>query len=494
MYIKRDPPGKGRMTFRKRRRFPIVPMLLYLGVLGLAWLAFSNRERIQPQIVQAIGPTPTATQSIPELTAQADELFLDGEFLEAAALYEQAANIDPNNLDLWFMVGHLKTLNFSQSRNITVLEEAQAIGENMIEMNPEDPRGYAVQSRALNWQGNYAEAANAASRAVEIDPDFALGHAYLAEAYTDLGRFRQALSEAELAIRLDPYNVEARRNYAWVLANYGRYSEAIIQYEQALRLQPNRVDLLYELALNYRWSGRPDDAVETFEEIILRVPESDRVTFRVEIGKTYFEVRDDGAAQEYLSAAVDDICPECPLTRGVWEMDDMDYMVWKLEPELPENIFMPAWTRLGMVYFTRRNYEDAVDIFEEALAYAEAHSEEVQAPMEAYYVTASAYYYLNECQRAVPLAETALERWQATVRPDEPGDTAVLNSILSVFVLCRDYSASPYVSNDPTFVNGFPPEYPEPNVIVQGPGGDVQEPGDAATDDEMDDSSSETTP
>ncbi len=43
-----------------------------------------------------------------------------------------------------------------------------------------------------------------------------------------------------------------------------------------------------------------DQAINTFVQIAIRTPE-DPLPY-VELGKTYFEVRDDDAAQEYLDA------------------------------------------------------------------------------------------------------------------------------------------------------------------------------------------------
>ncbi|MGF1506152.1 MAG: tetratricopeptide repeat protein [Anaerolineae bacterium] len=491
MQIKRDPPGSGRLTFRRRRkRFPILPVLLYVGVLAAAGVVWLQRDSLQPQVVAAFGPTPTPTPSIVEMTTQGEIAFYEGRLAVAETYYRQAVEVDPNNVDALFWLSHVLTLEYIQSRDIDKLEEALAVAEQAITVDPEDPQGYAARSRALNWLGDYSAAANAASKALEIDANYALGRAYLAEAYVDLGRLRQALTEAERAVELDPYSVEARRNYAWVLAHYGSYNNAIIQYEQALRIQPNRPDLMYELALNYRWSGDYDSAIATFEEILLLSPDNP-VTFYVEIGKTYFEQREDGAAQEFLGAAVQLVCneqpegetgstedQECPRNPGVWELSDSQYDQWRSSPDnLPDNVFMPAWTLLGQVYYTRRNFEDAVDIFEEAIAYGEEN--DVEVPIETYYLTALAYYYLNECDRGVPLAEYAFNRLQDDIASsNEPPDASTLtvqNNILSVFVLCRDFAGDPYTSTASGFTNGFPEGFTEPDVVIRRSDGSVVE-------------------
>jgi tetratricopeptide (TPR) repeat protein len=158
-----------------------------------------------------------------------------------------------------------------------------------------------------------------------------------------------------------------------------------------------------------------------------------------------------------------------------------DYLAGQVpeQRELPEYIFMPAWTRLGQVYYTRRNFEDAIGIFEEAIAWGEAQdpdSEDYQTiPLEAYYALAAAYYYVDSdsegrplCDTAIPLVEKALDIYEAQ-RLEDP---AALTNILRVYVLCRDYSNTP-----PTIAFSFPDGYEEPDVIIElpGTGGDEAE-------------------
>jgi tetratricopeptide (TPR) repeat protein len=455
MYIKREPLGRGRLAFKKRRaRYPLVLIALYLGILAAALYVYLRMDTIQPRVLAALGPAPTPTLSVGELTALAQQAYLDGKLELAAEYYRQAAEVEPQNVQVLTDLARVLTLEEQ-------LDEALAVAEHIILIAPEDPRGYAAKARVLDWQGNYDQAVTEALRAIELDPNYAPAHAYLGEAFADLGRLRQAREQVELAVQLDPYNVDVRRNYGYVLEFYGDYLGAVQQYQQALRLHPNLLDLWYGLARNYRGSGQTDLAIQTFQQIIIRTPD-DPYPY-VELGKTYFEIRDDAAAQEALEQAVSLVCPDCPLyTYDEGRRTPLE------ERQLPEQIYMPAWTRLGMVYFTRRNYEDAIAIFEEAIAWGEANDQTV--PLEAYYVTAAGYYYLDLCAEAVPRSLEALDIYQRR-RLEDP---AALNNILSVFVLCRDYARDPYVYTGAGFTNGFPDGYQEPDVLIERPGSGSQ--------------------
>ncbi len=459
MYIKREPLGRGRLTFRaRRRRYPILLIALYLAFLAAALIVLLRKDQLQPQVMAMIGPEPTPTPSAGELTALGEEAYARGDLQAAADYYRLAWQLTPNDVQIMFDLARFLTLTQDPAN----LEEALAVANQAILTAPEDPRGFAAKARVLNWMGNAQDSAVEALRAIELDQGYALGHAYLAEAYTDLARLRPALDEAELAIQLDPYSIDARRNYAYVLEHYGDYNGAVQQYLQALQLNNNLLDLWYGLARNYRGAGMIDEAVAAYQQIIVRTGGKDPQPY-TELGRTYFEIRDDDAAQQNLERAVELVCADCPR----YSYRDLEQSGFQIDPErLPEEINISAWRRLGNVYHTRRNFEDAIAIFEELIAWCKAHN--VEVPIDAYFVSAAGYYYLDHsadgaplCNRAIPYAEEALDIYERK-RIEDPGN---LLSILSVFVLCRDYALTP-----PTISFQFPVGYEEPNVLVQRPG------------------------
>jgi tetratricopeptide (TPR) repeat protein len=459
MYIKRRPLGEGNLRFGKRkRRYPVILIILYVLVLAAAVFVFFRLDTIQPAVLAKIGPEPTPTPSIDYYIAQAEAAYYDGELEQAVEYYRQALEMAPEDLQILFELARLLTL----TEDVENLEEALGIEDQMILLAPEDSRGYAAKARTLDWMGDYDQAAVEALHALELDPNDPYAHAYLSEAYTDLGQLRQARDEAELSIELDPFNVDARRNYAYVLESYGDYGGAIQQYEQALNLQPNLLDLWYGLARNYRGASAAstspngsremfEKSVETYQQIIMRTPEDPRTY--VELGRTYFEVREDDAAQINLERAVSLVCEDCPLHT----FEEIEEAGYTYPPgDLPDEIYAPAWLRLGNVYHTRRNYESAIAIYEELIAWDIAN--DVEVPLEAYLVTASDYYYLDFCDIAVPRAFEALDVYEDR-RLDEP---VALTNILSVFVLCRDYANTP-----PTIAYEFPAGYEEPDVYLE---------------------------
>ena len=485
MYIKRSPLGQGNLTFRKRRAaYPVVLVVVYVAVFAASIFAVFNAPKLQPAVNRLVGPPPTATPLPQVVVKAAEDAYHGGDMDSAAQIYAQAAQISPHDLDILTAYSRVLTLDHKMT-------DAENVADQIIALAPDDPRGYADKARALDWDGKYQDSVVAALKAIELDNNYALGHAYLAEAYTDLGRLRQADDQAQLAIQLDPYNVDARRNYGNLLESYGDYAGAIQQYQQALTLEPNMLDLWYGLARNYRGNNQMDEAISTFNQIASRNANDPNIY--VELGKTYFEMREDDAAQENLEQAVALVCKDCPMTDSSVILADPNYTVktgslsFFSEPrKLPGNILMSAWNRLGQVYYTRRNYESAIAILEEAIACGERSQCGVtpkDVPIESYYVTASAYFYLDKCTLAEAHAKSALEIYvnTRTANPNIPPDPNVLSTILCVFELCRDSADTPVTYQGDGFTNGFPNGYTEPNCqITRGSVGVGGNPGSAS--------------
>jgi hypothetical protein len=76
-------------------------------------------------------------------------------------------------------------------------------------------------------------------------------------------------------------------------------------------------------------------------------------------------------------------------------------------------------------------------------------------------VTGAGYFYLNQCEYAVPRAFHALDLYEERYRNNP--DPAALDNILKIFVLCRDYANPPYALT-------FPEGYEEPVVLLELPG------------------------
>ncbi|MGA3172216.1 MAG: hypothetical protein ABSE62_14520 [Chthoniobacteraceae bacterium] len=192
---------------------------------------------------------------------------------EALALFEQAAQADPNNIDI--------LLRISQQCS------------NMIAQAKSPAEALAYATRSLNE----------AKEAVALAPDNEKAHLAVAVAYgrltdlvddrTKVEYSRYVKAEAEKALELDPkddfaWHVLGRWNYSVATLNpilkliakyvYGGMPEASLEeaesdYQKAIKLAPQRVIHHHELARVYTALGQVDAARKEWETELTLKPE-----------------------------------------------------------------------------------------------------------------------------------------------------------------------------------------------------------------------------
>ncbi len=233
----------------------------YPRLLRWALLAFACHA--------AAAPNPQAE----ELIRQGDAAVSAMHAQEALALFDQAAQADPNDVEILLRISQ-------QCSNLI----AQA-------NSPAEALAYAQRSLAE------------AQQAVAVAPDNAKAHLALAIAYGRLTDFednrtkveysRQVKAEADKALELDPkddftYHVLGRWNYSVATLNpvlkliakyiYGGMPDASLEeaesdYQKAIALAPQRVIHHHELARVYAALGQMDAARKEWQTELTLKPE-----------------------------------------------------------------------------------------------------------------------------------------------------------------------------------------------------------------------------
>jgi tetratricopeptide (TPR) repeat protein len=392
MYIKRD---YTQPFFRRKRGGPWRLLIAYLiGLVAFLFVVDSQFPRLQTLTLAAIGQAPAPTPFASELATQGLAAFARGDLAEAVALLGRAAAQQPNNVDYLYEYGRVLLEN-------NQAEIAVDVGQQAIDANPQDARGYAIRARAMDLIGDSANAIPVAQAGLQINASFAPLHVALSGAYTSISRYQQALDSGARAVELDPSDPTARRAYAFALIWVGRRTEAIDQLEQAISLNPNLVNPYFELAGQYLASDQVAEAVATYELILSMQPDNPRAYLR--LCQAFWRARDDAQALGYCDDAI------------------------SINPNYAE-----AYAQRGQVRYARRNYEGAIEDFNQCVALG-------SQQIECWYLRGLSHYYLGgeDCDDAWNILNESLVR----IRAQNIGEPVLDNTLRGLRLVTDNCSA-----------------------------------------------------
>jgi tetratricopeptide (TPR) repeat protein len=164
------------------------------------------------------------------------------------------------------------------------MAEARQLFEQVIELEPDSPLGYAGAAGALTlevwggWSKTPAQslkyAAELVQKAIVLDDTNADAHADLGLVYVVSRQFEKAIAEAERAVALSPSGSRVAGIAASIHLHSGLPKEAIVLAKQAIRLNPVPPPFIFNILGNsYRESGQYKEAIATLKEGIARHPE-----------------------------------------------------------------------------------------------------------------------------------------------------------------------------------------------------------------------------
>lgn len=358
MQIKRD-YSQPFFSNRRRRHIGGRFLLIWGLVLGGFLLVVNTQfDRLQLMALDAVGMAPTATPFASWWANKGYEAFVNGKLNDALAAFEQAVNQQPNNVNYLYEYGRL----LIEINKEGYPEKAVELGNRAIQAAPNDPRGYVLKAKGLIWSDNAADAVPVGLTGLEVDPNFAPLYAVLARAYTEIGRYQQGLSNGEKAVQLDPMDIDARRAYAYSLIWVGERDEAINQLEDAVTINPSLTTPYFELAVQYVAKDEYELAVATYEKVLSLDPFNTKALLR--LCETFSRIREDGQAQGYCEDAI------------------------RIDPNYKE-----GYRQLGVVRYNRRNYEGAIESFNQCLALG---TETSPPEIQCYYLKGLAHYYIEQ--------------------------------------------------------------------------------------------------
>jgi tetratricopeptide (TPR) repeat protein len=241
------------------------------------------------------------------------------------------------------------------------LPEAAAALEALVPEVPESFEVHELLGLVYAARSQYSKASPHLEKAVRLKPGSASARMNLAINLAQLGKLQPAEAEFKKALELEPQNYDASHNLGELYVRAGNVAAATPYLEQAQRINPAAYDNGYDLALAYIVSNRLPNARQLLQNLLKQKDSAELHNLLAEVEEK------DGkfvvAANEYELAAHLD-----PSEGNLFDWGSELLLHRTLDPAI--TIFEKAAERypnspriaigLGIAYYSRGNYDDAV--------------------------------------------------------------------------------------------------------------------------------------
>lgn len=218
--------------------------------------------------------------------AQGAEAHRAGAAQDAARLYRQALETDPDNVDAWRLLG-LALAALGQG------EEAERGARRAVALAPDFPAAWNDLGAVLSELDQAEEAVEAFRRAVALAPRRASAHAHLANALFVYGDLAQAEAHYRQALDLQPGDPASLLGLGHVLKAIGRFDEAVKSYKDCIAARPGAGQAWWSLAnlKTYAFSSADEAAMRRLVADA-DAPRSTRVSVAYALGKAREDDKD----------------------------------------------------------------------------------------------------------------------------------------------------------------------------------------------------------
>jgi tetratricopeptide (TPR) repeat protein len=247
------------------------------------------------QVVQALLKQKN-TAELHNLLGQIEEK--DGKFVAAANEFENAAQMDPSESNLFDWASELLLHR--------TLDPAIEVFQRATDRYPNSPRLSIGYGMALYSRGNYDQAVKALLRGADLDPSDPSCYLFLSKAYdSSPSQAEDVIERFRRFAELQPQNPRALYYYAMSLWKGRRMQDATLDLHQiesllksSLAIDPNFVDAHLQLGNLYSDQNKYAESVPEYEKALAGDPNLADAHYR--LGQAYVHIGQKERAQEHL--------------------------------------------------------------------------------------------------------------------------------------------------------------------------------------------------
>ncbi len=201
-----------------------------------------------------------------------DEIFERGrsamraqDFANAAEAFQQAVDLQPDEVDAWFRLGLARSANDEPDAAIAAYRKAA-------EMDPDHTKAHNNLGNVLFRRGDYEQALTWYERALAIEPDYMLARYHQGWVLRHYNRNEEAEAAFRHCLQLTPQSSREQTTRFDCLFFAGTLRFRAEDYQATARLMEEmlaanggHVEARYYLGMAYRRLGRIDEAREQLE-------------------------------------------------------------------------------------------------------------------------------------------------------------------------------------------------------------------------------------
>jgi len=297
-----------------------------------------------------------------------------GNVERAVGLYRQLLLAQPNNAQVWYLLG-------AASMQLGQLDEARSSLRQATCVNPRHAEAHNHLGVVLAQQASVDDAITSFRRALELKPDNGEILNNLGLALLRQDKANEAIAIFQRALELHPDDVKARHNLHRALRELGHFEELLTSQRQAVGQKPDSAQAHNDLGLTLYEGGKLDEAAEAFRQALLVKPDLAEAHNNLGLVMASQSKVDEAIASYRRAIVLKPAFAEAHNNLGIAlrQSGQGEAAVAscresaRLKPELPE-----AHNNLGSALEEVGRYEEAIDVLNEALRikpdFAKAHN------------------------------------------------------------------------------------------------------------------------
>lgn len=184
-----------------------------------------------------------------------------GDFAAAEKIYREILADNPDQADIWHLMGIL----FAQQQKF---KESQEFIEKAVKLDPKNPAYENSLGNVFKNLGNLDQASNHYQQALILAPTYAVAYNNLAIIFSQQKKDQEAEKCYRQALQLQPSYTDAHYNLANLLTKQQKYAEAIKHYQQAITLEPEHIEAHAHLGQILQQQEQLEEAVNHYQKVL----------------------------------------------------------------------------------------------------------------------------------------------------------------------------------------------------------------------------------